>query len=61
VRQDGLNQSKGDKGPEAWKPLREAYWCAYSKKWIGIKPYWKLSVTRAEKCALGEMLGACGG
>jgi Protein of unknown function (DUF1524) len=58
---DGLNQSKGDKGPEAWKPPRKAYWCTYSKKWIGIKHYWKLSVTGAEKSALRQMLGTCGG
>jgi hypothetical protein len=58
---DGLNQSKGDKGPEAWKPPRKAHWCTYSKRWIGIKHYWKLSVTSAEKTALEQMLGTCGG
>jgi hypothetical protein len=58
---DGLNQSKGDKGPEAWKPPRKAYWCVYSRKWIGVKHYWKLSVTGAEKSALEQMLGTCGG
>lgn len=57
---DGLNQSKGDKGPEAWKPPRKTYWCAYSKKWIGVKNYWDLSVTSAEKAALKQMLGRCG-
>jgi hypothetical protein len=35
VVDDGLNQSKGDKGPEAWKPPRKAYWCVHSKKWLG--------------------------
>lgn len=57
---DGLNQSKGDKGPEAWKPPRKSYWCAYSKKWIGVKHYWDLSVTSAERAALKQMLGRCG-
>jgi hypothetical protein len=57
---DGLNQSKGDKGPEAWKPPRKAYWCVYAKKWIGIKHYWSLSVTGAERSALEQMLGTCG-
>ena len=57
---DGLNQSKGDKGPEAWKPPRKAYWCTYSKGWIGIKHYWRLSVTSAERSALDQMLGTCG-
>jgi hypothetical protein len=57
---DGLNQSKGDKGPEAWKPPRNAYWCVYAKRWIGIKHYWDLSVTGAERAALKQMLGRCG-
>lgn len=57
---DGLNQSKGDKGPEAWKPPRKSYWCAYSKRWISIKHYWDLSVTSDEKAALKKMLGRCG-
>ena len=57
---DGLNQSKGDKGPEAWKPPRKSYWCTYSKRWISIKHYWDLSVTSAEKAALKQMLDRCG-
>jgi hypothetical protein len=57
---DGLNQSKGDKGPEAWKPPRKAYWCVYAKRWIGIKHYWDLSVTGAERSALKQMLDRCG-
>jgi len=56
---DGLNQSKGDKGPEAWKPPRKAYWCTYAKRWIGIKHYWDLSVTDAERSSLKQMLGTC--
>ena len=56
---DGLNQSKGDKGPEAWKPPRRAYWCTYAKKWVGIKYHWRLSVTSAEKSALKQMLATC--
>ena len=58
---DGLNQSKGDKGPEAWKPPRKAHWCTYSKRWIGIKHFWKLSITSAENATLAQMLGTCGG
>jgi hypothetical protein len=57
---DGLNQSKGDKGPEAWRPPRKAYWCVYAKRLIGIKHYWNLSVTGAERSALKQMLGRCG-
>ncbi len=57
--EDNANASKGDKGPEAWKPPRADYHCAYSKKWINIKHYWTLSVTRAEKAALKQMLSTC--
>lgn len=56
---DGLNASKGDKGPEAWKPPRSAYHCTYARKWINIKYYWTLSVTSAEKTALKSMLSTC--
>jgi hypothetical protein len=56
---DGLNQSKGDRGPEAWKPPRRAYWCTHARKWVGIKYYWKLSVRSAEKSALKQMLATC--
>ncbi len=57
--EDNANASKGDKGPEAWRPPRSAYHCTYSKKWINIKHYWSLSVTSAEKSALKQMLGTC--
>ena len=57
--EDNANASKGDKGPEAWKPPRAAYHCVYSKKWINIKHYWALSVTSAEKSALQQMLSTC--
>ncbi len=40
--------------------VRDAYHCAYSKKWINIKHYWTLSVTRAEKSALKQMLSTRG-
>lgn len=56
---DGLNASKGDRGPEAWKPPRTVYHCTYAKKWINIKYYWNLSVTSPEKSALKSMLGTC--
>ena len=57
--EDNANASKGDKGPEAWKPPRTAYHCTYSKKWINVKHQWALSVTRAEKSALKQMLSTC--
>jgi len=57
--EDNANASKGDKGPEAWKPPRTAYHCVYAKKWINIKHHWALSVTRAERSTLKQMLSTC--
>lgn len=57
---DGANQTKGDKGPEAWAPPNQSYWCEYARRWVDIKSTWGLSVNEAEKAALEEMLGTCG-
>ena len=59
--EDNANQSKGDKGPEAWKPPNEAVWCDYAVRWIGIKDKYGLSVNEQEKASLAEMLDACEG
>jgi hypothetical protein len=56
---DAANQTKGDKGPEAWKPPRRDYWCEYSRRWIWIKSDWQLTINAAEKTALNEMLATC--
>ena len=53
------NRSKGDQDPSQWKPPNYAYWCTYAERWISVKAYWKLTVSRAEKTALGDMLGTC--
>lgn len=53
------NRSKGDQDPSQWKPPSPAYWCQYAKDWILVKSYWQLTVTKAEKSALAEMLGTC--
>ena len=57
--EDDANQSKGDKGPEAWKPPNEAEWCDYAERWIQIKDKYDLSVNEQEKEALEQMLGTC--
>jgi hypothetical protein len=59
--EDNANQSKGDKGPEAWKPPNEAVWCDYAERWIGIKAKYDLSVNPEEKEALTQMLDGCAG
>lgn len=58
--EDNANQSKGDKGPEAWKPPNKDYWCDYAKQWVQVKAKYDLSVNEQEKQALAQMLGTCG-
>jgi hypothetical protein len=59
--EDDANQSKGDKGPEAWKPPNEAVWCDYAVRWIGIKDKYDMSINPEEKEALSQMLDGCAG
>jgi Protein of unknown function (DUF1524) len=40
-----LNQQKGDKGPDQWKPPRQAFWCDYATAWLAIKKRWQLMLT----------------
>ena len=56
----GSNRSKGDQGPEDWRPPDESYWCPYAMDWIQIKVKWDLSATDAEVFALRSMLDTCG-
>ncbi|KAF1833185.1 hypothetical protein BDW02DRAFT_393288 [Decorospora gaudefroyi] len=56
---DNVNQSKGDKGPEEWKPPLTSYYCTYSKMWIKVKSVYALTITSAEKSALSSMLATC--
>ena len=53
------NRSKGARGPEAWKPTDEGYWCQYATDWVAVKVEWDLTVTPAEFEALGEMVAKC--
>jgi hypothetical protein len=56
---DNVNQAKSDKSPDAWKPPLTSFYCTYSKSWIQVKSYWKLTITSAEKTALSSMLDFC--
>ncbi|KAF2108281.1 hypothetical protein BDV96DRAFT_504549 [Lophiotrema nucula] len=56
---DNVNQSKGDKGPEEWKPPLTSYYCTYAKMWIKVKSVYSLTVTSAEKSALTSMMATC--
>ena len=53
------NRAKGDQDPSTWKPSPAGNRCEYARDWIAVKSYWKLSVTKAEKAALTDMLQRC--
>jgi hypothetical protein len=53
------NRSKGDSGPEAWKPPNQQFWCSYATAWVHVKQSWSLTATQAEWNALEDMLGTC--
>ncbi|MFC3455594.1 HNH endonuclease family protein [Amycolatopsis speibonae] len=56
---DNVNQEKGDKSPDAWKPPSTGYWCTYAKMWTTVKTKYKLTIKSAEKTALTDMLNRC--
>ena len=56
---DNVNQSKGDRSPDAWKPPLSSYYCTYARMWIRVKYVWALTITSAEKTALASMLATC--
>lgn len=56
---DEVNQAKGDKGPEDWKPPLTSYYCVYARMWVKVKSVYSLTITSAEKSALTSMLGTC--
>jgi hypothetical protein len=59
VVDDGANQSKGDRSPDVWRPQVRGVWCTYATRWLQIKVTYELTVTTAERDALGQMLEEC--
>ena len=53
------NRSKGSDPPNEWRPSNRASWCAYADGWVKVKSVWDLTVTTAERDALGQMLDTC--
>lgn len=56
---DNVNQAKGDKSPDQWKPPLASYHCTYACMWVGVKSVYGLSVTADERSALESMLDTC--
>jgi hypothetical protein len=56
---DDVNQAKGDKSPDKWKPPLTSFYCTYAKSWITVKYNYGLSITSAEKSALTSMINTC--
>ena len=54
-----VNRSKGDLGPDEWKPPNAGVWCSYARAWVSVKTAWRLTVTAAEKASLSSMLATC--
>jgi hypothetical protein len=55
----GENRSKGDDGPEQWRPPSRSAWCAYAQAWTQIKARWQLTATAAEWNAVVDLAAAC--
>jgi hypothetical protein len=56
---DNVNQEKGDKTPESWKPPQESEWCQYARAFTHVKHTYELTVKATEQDALEEMLATC--
>lgn len=53
----GLNQSKGDRGPEAWMP--PASRCYYVLQWTIVKHRWRLNIDPVERATLVRWADNC--
>jgi hypothetical protein len=53
------NRSKQDSGPDEWVPPRRDAWCLYASWWVQVKREWALTVVRAEREALVDMIKTC--
>ena len=55
------NEAKGDGDAATWLPPNKPYRCSYVARQIEVKAKYGLSVTAAEKAAMGRVLSACPG
>ncbi len=57
---DGLNQSKGAKGPSEWMPPNHHFRCEYLGLWQAVlNKYPKLQMTNSENRTFMRQLAAC--
>ena len=56
-----VNRSRGEKGPEEWRPPDRVFWCDYALYWSAVKTKWELTMPREEANAVKEMLDTCPG
>ena len=56
-----VNRSRGEKGPEKWRPPEEVFWCEYALYWSAVKTKWELTMSGEEANAVKEMLDTCPG
>ena len=53
------NRQKGDREASAWLPSNKGFRCAFIARQIAVKSEYGLSVTTAEKIAMGNVLSRC--
>ena len=53
------NSTKGDRGPENWKPTNQGAWCSYAVRWVEVKDKYALTANAQEADALRSMLATC--
>lgn len=54
------NRSKSDKDAALWQPSNRGAVCWFTQKTVEVKSDWGLSIDRAEKTALTNLLASCG-
>jgi len=53
------NETKGDRGPDEWRPPNQRAWCRYALAWDRIKAKWHLNATPTEWNAITSMAATC--
>lgn len=53
-----VNESKGSRGPDQWRPPRVG-WCAYSMTYAETAARWQIQLTEAKRAALVDMSRGC--